>query len=489
MIIKKGKINKEIQHDKETIEDREAKDWSLTNNIPIILDNYETLSDLENAKDKFMSVPIDLQTISDDKSLSLYGSTNIVRYRKQRNEFYRKDSKEAIHHRGYDDGTKYAFIDPVNMIMMMRECAHHYSTNWMDEYIKASKVFNESFVLSKMNKFRNTNKKYIEKIVFEDNKPMPDGLILPPLSYEESTISHKPFTLIDNTGITKWRDMYKSIICGSNIDEYMKMENVWKESIQTIYNSEDEDKNEKLISLGWNPYIEPLEKNIWSASDVSKYRIYKDILRKIYYFDLSKLELPTIANNDIFTYKLFIFAPVTEENIQYEYIISNDYTFNKNMYRITLTDNSISVNSIDHKSIMNKLGNMYIMDTIYADSIISGLKRFCKNNDSKYTESAFSTDISIDTYTIKLALYKIIQNVLDIEADNIGDLYKVSSNTTLNLLLSQGFKDYVNRLNYIHTIVDKTRACFASMESGSLFYNEDPTYGEIKQALKNISII
>lgn len=193
-------------------------DWRQRNNdLPLLLDRYDSLTDLENDYNRYWGIPIELRIIIDNASNTIFGQTNTSRYNTMKTKLLAKQSKDLKTYTKTTK-TKEVSIDPINMIMMMKECASSQNPN-SDDWMKFYLPFSEAYNTPEQDKEYKDNLKEISEMVkdkyFQDNRlSLDEYTYLPSLTPQEIIDSKVPMN-IEEKGYQDWLEGYDSLFKGN----------------------------------------------------------------------------------------------------------------------------------------------------------------------------------------------------------------------------------------------------------------------------------
>lgn len=339
-----------LYHDEKTVENRQVKDWRIGHNLILLYNHYSSLGELNNDYDTFIAMPIEARIISDDESISLFGANNTDRYNKMRHEFFTRHKKELLVHRVSEKRVSDADIDPINLLVMMKESTS-LSPNWYEGYLSKSKKLNGEKKTKYLLENKNFIQNAIESSVKEDNTFELDNEIFPIFKPDElSYMQYCEDYLDDGTSITDWQNTYSALIGGKGkITDYDQIKELWIHKINYLLGLLHKDPSNKtiisnILAWGWNPNIPFTQENINKASNriknylkliTNKYIFYN--LCKYDYFskyDLSTLDtLNTTAYNNEYLKIAFVYDN-SNNNLVKDVYISTSNNFREDTFRI-----------------------------------------------------------------------------------------------------------------------------------------------------------
>lgn len=464
----KRHIENEEKAERETQDYKEVKRWKLSTNLPLLYDKYSSLSELEADMDEYNSIPVDLQIISDDKSVALFGKNNRDRYREMRHDFLIKPNKDFAEYRPLSQKVKY--IDPINMILMMRECAESGNPNsnsWYTKYLSLSESYNPP---ASYNYFQNHIKEVIEIVrecYYSDNDW--DGTTAYFPMYLPNEIPVEEASILD--GAKEWKKAYASLFDGAPTKDYTSVMGEWKDAISTLYdgykNAEDsEEANEykkRILGLGWNvELMPPTPENIYShKSRVMQY--IKNLHSNIPIFDITRLNFPDIEEDSGLVPMQFVCCSKNDD--KYEEIYLSKRPDFADSCMLAKKGNTLFCSKPDK-----------ILQNMYYDIYAVPNREVKVDPDIEESDGLYKWNVSSNPGSFKFFIHKLN---LD------GPVYKIFSGQYDDI----NFKDLKNKIKYV-SITDKMNKDFDKVQLESAGIKQTPfdevmTYGEIKELLKS----
>lgn len=463
----KRHIENEEKIEKESINHKEVNRWKLSTNLPLLYDDYNSLSDLEADMDEYNSIPVDLQTISDDKSVALFGKNNRDRYREMRHDFLAKPIKTYKEYKPIN--MKLNYIDPINMILMMRECAESDNPNsnsWYMKYLSLSESFNPPENYNTLQTRIKDIVSTIRECYYFDNDW--DGYTAFFPMYLPNEIPIEESSLLD--GSKGWNKEYSSLFNGAPTKNYIATSNYWKDMVTDLYSKyknskNDEEKNEyksKLLGLGWNvELMPPTIENIYSNKGrVIEY--IKNLHKNIPIFDITRLNFPKIEE-DGGSIPMQILC-CSKNNDLYEEIYAGKKINLSDSKMLCKKGNSIFYSEYDT-----------ILQNLYYDIFVIPNKEIDINTDIDENDGLYKWNISTNPGSFKFFIHNLN---LD------GPVYKIFSGQFDDI----DFEDLKNKAKYI-SITTKITDDLNTVHLESATIKQSPfdsilTYGEIKEMLK-----
>lgn len=489
----KQHIDDIIRHDKKSKKNRIVKNWMMDTNIPLLYDSYKTLSDLENDMSDFNSIPVELQVISNDKSIELFKSTNQERYNKLKHEFLIKASNDLLTYKPNKKDVKPNYIDPINMIMMLRECSN--DEYWMEKYIAVAESYTPADIIDNLKDKKKMYRSYIESKVKDMNTWALSNEAFPMLTPDE--IKTRP---VEDKEAKTWLNSYTALFNGmqSKYNISSDILNSWKSRVVNLYNqyltSKDEYKKrykDLMYSYGWD--IDVLIPDQYTINNMPRVKnILINLLNKITYFDLTGEyfpERPVGVSTKVPKNKLFVIACSDIKHTGYtELYISDTPEFHtSNVYLVKfmpLSDKEISINFI-------KKDIKYSKYLQYEDFVIDwpmNVSEFFIKVKSKavlpndYTETDMATIpfADYDASNLKLIFITIL-NIFEIFDYNKLNLYKIKDRN------ADVLNTHIWDLIHFIALTDDAEEAFktAAVESASIYTTDNiDTLKEIKDHCK-----
>ena len=276
--------------------DIQIHDWRLGNNIVLLYSQYESLTDLEEDFDDFNNMDLVYRNISNDKSIELFGKTNVERYDSMLHKMYSRpdDVYGEIKRVSNEDNIN---ISPLEKLFLLRETA--INKNYIDNINKSKyiKFIQEDSSIYDITHDKDIIKEEILSKLESDNIYDDVGIVFPFLSLEAMMDDNGNLDPQDDDQEI-WQRSYKKMMVTGDAKDYMNLATYWKNIINDTYNLKKESEkhgdkdtvekcNKILIGYGWAPAIDPNTSTINKASEITKERIEK-VLTRMTMIDLTK---------------------------------------------------------------------------------------------------------------------------------------------------------------------------------------------------------
>lgn len=264
-------------------EDNRVKEFRMSSNLILLYSKYNSLSDLEEDYKKFKSMTNGQQDDSNQESLDIFSADNESRYNEMKNKFYnqRKESEEEYRPMFTVDKKDAAFLTYESTL----------DSNFMQNLDKNRyRVFiqedNTDYDISDED-VQNEIKSHVESSKYNGTTFYDTNIIYPMYTPEEIDILSKDvngnprYNYTEDTHLkdSVWRRSYEKLTKGdSKYYDFKK----WIENIKSYYANHNK---QGLIECGWNPYINPSDKNIIKASEATK-SLYHKLADKIKIVDI-----------------------------------------------------------------------------------------------------------------------------------------------------------------------------------------------------------
>lgn len=455
-----------------TPDNDDIRRWRLSANLPLLYNGYETLSELEEDYGQYELLDLDLQMLTDDESMRLFGKDNPTRYKEMKHEFLIKPTKELKEYKP-EMIDKKPSIDPINMIMMMRECAYHKNGDWMKSYLSISEAYNPSQQYQKIVDNQNSIKEMVSKSIYESNLCSNLNYTFPMYTPDQIPEAESG-ELEDGTPYDTWSKVYGEMLKGNRSKEFAYLGKNWFETITRLYsqykNVESDDDREgyrkKLLTLGWNVELMPVTpQNVQLISNRMKEKLM-GIQSSIRLFDLSELSFPKIEYNNSLVNGVY-FVCIKVDGVYKNIYVSNHDIGNGQIYLLAKYRTGIELIKVDH--IPEYYGEF--------DMYFAPYKQLEDYPIKERQEDPYAT---AETCGATVGEFKLFLYSLSIG----GDVYKLFGGRAVNFNRDA----YRNKLKYI-SLSYSIRSDMKELsynESGLISDTDDDilTMGEIKRILK-----
>lgn len=455
-----------------TPDNNDIRRWRLSANLPLLYTDYETLSELEEDYGQYELLDLDLQMLTDDESMRLFGKDNPTRYKEMKHEFLIKPTKELKEYKP-EMIDKKPTIDPINMIMMMRECAYHKNSDWMKSYLSISEEYNPSQQYQNLVDNQDAIKEMVSKSIYESNLCSNLNYTFP--MYTPDQIPEvESGELEDGTPYDTWSKIYGEMLRGNKSKEFAYLGKNWFETITRLYSqyknvesdTEREGYKKKLLTLGWNVELMPVTaQNVERISNRMKEKLM-GIQSSIRLFDLSELNFPKIDYTDSMVNGIY-FVCIKVDGVYKNIYVSNHAIGSGQIYLLAKYRTGTELIKVDH--IPEYYGEFDIFFIPYENL-----------TDYHIREREEDLNPTAETCGATVGEFKLFLYSLGIG----GDVYKLFSGRAVDF----DRNIYTNALKYI-SLSYSIRADVEKLvynESGLISDTDDDilTMGEIKRILK-----
>lgn len=455
-----------------TPDNNDIRRWRLSANLPLLYTDYETLSELEEDYGQYELLDLDLQMLTDDESMRLFGKDNPTRYKEMKHEFLIKPTKELKEYKP-EMIDKKPTIDPINMIMMMRECAYHKNSDWMKSYLSISEAYNPSQQYQNLVDNQDAIKEMVSKSIYESNLCSNLNYTFP--MYTPDQIPEvESGELEDGTPYDTWSKIYGEMLRGNRSKEFAYLGKNWFETITRLYSqyknvesdTEREGYKKKLLTLGWNVELMPVTaQNVERISNRMKEKLM-GIQSSIRLFDLSELNFPKIDYTDSMVNGIY-FVCIKVDGVYKNIYVSNHAIGSGQIYLLAKYRTGTELLKVDH--IPEYYGEFDIFFIPYENL-----------TDYHIREREEDLNPTAETCGATVGEFKLFLYSLGIG----GDVYKLFSGRAVDF----DRNIYTNALKYI-SLSYSIRADVEKLaynESGLISDTDDDilTMGEIKRILK-----
>lgn len=455
-----------------TPDNNDIRRWRLSANLPLLYTDYETLSELEEDYGQYELLDLDLQMLTDDESMRLFGKDNPTRYKEMKHEFLIRPTKELKEYKP-EMIDKKPTIDPINMIMMMRECAYHKDSNWMKSYLSISEAYNPSQQYQNLVDNQDTIKEMVSKSIYESNLCSNLKYTFPMYTPDQIPETESG-ELEDGTSYDTWSKIYGEMLRGNRSKEFAYLGKNWFETITRLYSQyknvesdiEREGYKKKLLTLGWNVELMPVTpQNVERISNKMKEKLM-GIQSSIRLFDLSELNFPKIDYTDSMVNGVY-FVCIKVDGVYKNIYVSNHAIGSSQIYLLAKYRTGTELVKVDH--IPEYYGEFDIFFIPYENL-----------TDYHIREREEAPNPTAETCGATVGEFKLFLYSLGIG----GDVYKLFSGRAVDF----DRNTYTNALKYIslsYSIRSDVRK-LAYNESGLISDTDDDilTMGEIKRILK-----
>lgn len=455
-----------------TPDNNDIRRWRLSANLPLLYTDYETLSELEEDYGQYELLDLDLQMLTDDESMRLFGKDNPTRYKEMKHEFLIRPTKELKEYKP-EMIDKKPTIDPINMIMMMRECAYHKDSDWMKSYLSISEAYNPSQQYQNLVDNQDAIKEIVSKSIYESNLCSNLNYTFP--MYTPDQIPEvESGELEDGTPYDTWSKIYGEMLRGNRSKEFAYLGKNWFETITRLYSQyknvesdiEREGYKKKLLTLGWNVELMPVTaQNVERISNRMKEKLM-GIQSSIRLFDLSELNFPKIDYTDSMVNGIY-FVCIKVDGVYKNIYVSNHAIGSGQIYLLAKYRTGTELIKVDH--IPEYYGEFDIFFIPYENL-----------TDYHIREREEDPNPTAETCGATVGEFKLFLYSLGIG----GDVYKLFSGRAVDF----DRNIYTNALKYI-SLSYSIRADVEKLaynESGLISDTDDDilTMGEIKRILK-----
>lgn len=455
-----------------TPDNNDIRRWRLSANLPLLYTDYETLSELEEDYGQYELLDLDLQMLTDDESMRLFGKDNPTRYKEMKHEFLIKPTKELKEYKP-EMIDKKPTIDPINMIMMMRECAYHKDSDWMKSYLSISEAYNPSQQYQNLVDNQDAIKEMVSKSIYESNLCSNLNHTFPMYTPDQIPEAESG-ELEDGTPYDTWSKIYGEMLRGNRSKEFAYLGKNWFETITRLYSqyknvesdTEREGYKKKLLTLGWNVELMPVTaQNVERISNRMKEKLM-GIQSSIRLFDLSELNFPKIDYTDSMVNGIY-FVCIKVDGVYKNIYVSNHAIGSGQIYLLAKYRTGTELIKVDH--IPEYYGEFDIFFIPYENL-----------TDYHIREREEDLNPTAETCGATVGEFKLFLYSLGIG----GDVYKLFSGRAVDF----DRNIYTNALKYI-SLSYSIRADVEKLaynESGLISDTDDDilTMGEIKRILK-----
>lgn len=455
-----------------TPDNNDIRRWRLSANLPLLYTDYETLSELEEDYGQYELLDLDLQMLTDDESMRLFGKDNPTRYKEMKHEFLIKPTKELKEYKP-EMIDKKPTIDPINMIMMMRECAYHKNSDWMKSYLSISEAYNPSQQYQNLVDNQDVIKEMVSKSIYESNLCSNLNYTFPMYTPDQIPEAESG-ELEDGTPYNTWSKIYGEMLRGNRSKEFAYLGKNWFETITRLYSqyknvesdTEREGYKKKLLTLGWNVELMPVTaQNVERISNRMKEKLM-GIQSSIRLFDLSELNFPKIDYTDSMVNGIY-FVCIKVDGVYKNIYVSNHAIGSGQIYLLAKYRTGTELIKVDH--IPEYYGEFDIFFIPYENL-----------TDYHIREREEDLNPTAETCGATVGEFKLFLYSLGIG----GDVYKLFSGRAVDF----DRNIYTNALKYI-SLSYSIRADVEKLaynESGLISDTDDDilTMGEIKRILK-----
>ena len=455
-----------------TPDNNDIRRWRLSANLPLLYTDYETLSELEEDYGQYELLDLDLQMLTDDESMRLFGKDNPTRYKEMKHEFLIKPTKELKEYKP-EMIDKKPTIDPINMIMMMRECAYHKNSDWMKSYLSISEAYNPSQQYQNLVDNQDAIKEMVSKSIYESNLCSNLNYTFPMYTPDQIPEAESG-ELEDGTPYDTWSKIYGEMLRGNRSKEFAYLGKNWFETITRLYSqyknvesdTEREGYKKKLLTLGWNVELMPVTaQNVERISNRMKEKLM-GIQSSIRLFDLSELNFPKIDYTDSMVNGIY-FVCIKVDGVYKNIYVSNHAIGSGQIYLLAKYRTGTELIKVDY--IPEYYGEFDIFFIPYENL-----------TDYHIREREEDLNPTAETCGATVGEFKLFLYSLGIG----GDVYKLFSGRAVDF----DRNIYTNALKYI-SLSYSIRADVEKLaynESGLISDTDDDilTMGEIKRILK-----
>ena len=455
-----------------TPDNNDIRRWRLSANLPLLYTDYETLSELEEDYGQYELLDLDLQMLTDDESMRLFGKDNPTRYKEMKHEFLIRPTKELKEYKP-EMIDKKPTIDPINMIMMMRECAYRKNSDWMKSYLSISEAYNPSQQYQNLVDNQDAIKEMVSKSIYESNLCSNLNYTFPMYTPDQIPEAESG-ELEDGTPYDTWSKIYGEMLRGNRSKEFAYLRKNWFETITRLYSqyknvesdTEREGYKKKLLTLGWNVELMPVTaQNVERISNRMKEKLM-GIQSSIRLFDLSELNFPKIDYTDSMVNGIY-FVCIKVDGVYKNIYVSNHAIGSSQIYLLAKYRTGTELIKVDH--IPEYYGEFDIFFIPYENL-----------TDYHIREREEDLNPTAETCGATVGEFKLFLYSLGIG----GDVYKLFSGRAVDF----DRNIYTNALKYI-SLSYSIRADVEKLaynESGLISDTDDDilTMGEIKRILK-----